>query len=249
MWLKPVRERAPKAADDAINAKYTSREWRIVTETNREQLPNFVEALKRKDWMDVRPFYQRRPRWDEKRQSLLIESFIMNIPVPPLFVYESEYAKYEVMDGQQRITAIKSFYNNEFKLTGLEHWSELNGRTYTKLPSEIQKGIDRRAISYIVLLKESAESSEEQLLLRQLVFERLNTGGVELERQEIRNCLYHGEFNTLLHELSRLPRFRAIWGLPPYTAQEEQVVPDDLLEKKFYTQMRDVEAILRFFGA
>jgi hypothetical protein len=81
-----------------------------------------------------------------------------------------------------------------------------------------------------------------------LVFERLNTGGVELERQEIRNCLYHSDFNTLLHELSRLPKFRGIWGLPPYTPQEELVVPDDLLERKFFTQMRDVEAILRFFA-
>src|SRR5262252_1492699 len=111
MWEAPPASRGPIMTDDEIDAKYEMREWRIVTETNREQLPNFVEALKRPGWMELRPFYQRRLRWDETRQSKLIESFIMNIPVLPLFVYESDLAKYEVMDGQQRITAIKDFYS------------------------------------------------------------------------------------------------------------------------------------------
>src|SRR5258708_760756 len=119
MWEKPVRTSVPKPSDDEINAKYGSRELRIVTESNREQLPNFVEALRRPGWMKLRPSYQRRQRWDRERQSRLIESFIMNIPVPPLFVYESDLAKYEVMDGQQRITAIRDFYTNKLKLEGL----------------------------------------------------------------------------------------------------------------------------------
>jgi hypothetical protein len=105
MWAKESPTVLPRVSDDDINAKYLKREWRIVTETNREQLPNFVEALKRPGWMELRPFYQRRLRWDPERQSKLIESFIMNIPVPPLFVYEADLARYEVMDGQQRITA------------------------------------------------------------------------------------------------------------------------------------------------
>jgi hypothetical protein len=85
MWEKALRVRTAKPTDDDINAKYGSRELRIVTESNREQLPNFVEALRRPGWMKLRPSYQRRPRWDRERQSRLIESFIMNIPVPPLF--------------------------------------------------------------------------------------------------------------------------------------------------------------------
>jgi len=119
----------------------------------------------------------------------------MNVPVPPLFVFESDLAKFEVMDGQQRITAVRDFYANLFPLRGLDQWPELNGRVYEKLPEEIRKGLDRRSISYIVLLKESAETSEEQALLRQQVFERLNTGGVKLSHQEIRNSLYQGPFN------------------------------------------------------
>src|SRR6267154_6616084 len=169
MWKIPTKQTPPQLTDEEINAKYATRELRIVTESNREQLPNFVEALKRTGWMELRPFYQRRPRWDPVRQSKLIESFIMNVPVPPLFVYESDLAKYEVMDGQQRITAILDFYKNKLKLEGLEQWPELNGRIYDTLPSEIMKGIDRRSISYIVLLKESATTTEEESLLRREV--------------------------------------------------------------------------------
>jgi hypothetical protein len=248
MWEKPVRSPSSRPTDDEINSKYGSRELRIVTEANREQLPNFVEALKRPGWMKLRPPYQRRPRWDRERQSRLIESFIMNIPVPPLFVYESDLAKYEVMDGQQRITAILEFYTNIYPLEGLQQWPELNGRIYDKLPSEIRKGIDRRSISYIVLLKESAPTSEEEALLRQQVFERLNTGAVKLSHQEIRNSLYQGKFNKLLLEVARNPLYRAAWGVPPYTPGEEQTLSDELGKNKNYIMMRDVEIALRFFA-
>ena len=248
MWLKKPSESDRRLNDDEINVKYGKRELRIVTEMNREQLPNFVDALKRPGWMELRPFYQRRPRWDPVRQSKLIESFIMNIPVPPLFVYESDLAKYEVMDGQQRITAIRDFYTNKLELEGLEQWPELNGRIYDKLPSEIKKGVDRRSISYIVLLKESAVTSEEEALLRQQVFERLNTGGIRLSQQEIRNSIYHGTFNSLLLELVKHPAFRAAWGIPKYTAEEEKNPPDELLTIPMYAQMRDVEVALRFFA-
>jgi hypothetical protein len=195
MWAKPAKEPQPRVSDEQINAKYAKRELRIVTEANREQLPNFVDALKRPGWMELRPFYQRRQRWDKVRQSKLIESFIMNVPVPPLFVYESDLAKYEVMDGQQRITAVLDFYTNKLRLEGLDQWPELNARIYDTLPAEIRKGIDRRSISYIVLLKESAPTTEDEALLRQEVFERLNTGGIRLSPQEIRNALYQGRFN------------------------------------------------------
>jgi hypothetical protein len=248
MWDVAPAPIGTRANDDEINAKYASREWRIVTESNREQLPNFVEALKRPGWMDVRPHYQRRRRWDAARQSKLIESFIMNIPVPPLFVYEADLAKYEVMDGQQRITAIRDFYSNELRLKGLEQWPELNGRNYSKLPSEIRKGIDRRSIAYTVLLKESAETSEEQALLRQLVFERLNTGGIELSQQEVRNALYQGPFNSMLLELARHPLFRQAWGLPPATEDEDNNPSPSLQSNTFFSQMRDVEVVLRFFA-
>ena len=248
MWEKPPKDRAETMNATEINEKYERGEQRIVTEMNREKLPNFVEALGRNEYMDVRPFYQRRSRWDEERQSKLIESFIINIPVPPIFLYERAYNSYEVMDGQQRITAIADFYRNRFRLKGLDLWPELNGLSYLELPNKIRAGLDRRSISSIVLLKESAPDEEEAVLLRQLVFARLNTGGVKLERQEIRNALSTGPFNDLLAELAQGDLFRHIWGLPQFTPEELQDHKAPIYKSEFFKSMEDIEVVLRFFA-
>jgi hypothetical protein len=248
MWQKQLSLPKARLSDQAINDKYESGEQRIVTEANREKLPTLVEQLKKPGYMELRPFYQRRKRWDAERQSRLIESFIMNVPVPPVFLFERNFNSYEVMDGQQRITAISEFYENKLKLTGLERWPELNGRTYQQLPSKIRAGIDRRSISSVVLLKESAPDEEEAQLLRQLVFERLNTGGVKLAHQEIRNALYQSKFNDLLLELAKTDAFRECWGIPAVTETEEAAPSDDLLQNPMYKQMGDIELILRFFA-
>jgi hypothetical protein len=248
MWDSPPKERPARMSTAAINEKYERGEQRIVTETNIEKLPNFVEALKRNHYMELRPFYQRRSRWDEERQSKLIESFIINIPVPPVFLYEKAYNQYEVMDGQQRITAIADFYANRFKLTGLDLWPELNGFTYSDLPNKIRAGLDRRSISSIVLLKESAPDEEDAIFLRQLVFERLNTGGVKLERQEIRNALSNSRFNDAMRTLARGDLFREIWGLPQFTPEEETNHKLPIYEVQFFKSMEDIEIVLRFFA-
>ncbi|MEJ2818662.1 DUF262 domain-containing protein [Caulobacter sp. CCG-8] len=247
LWAKPPKERAARVTDAEINERYARGEGRIVIETNREKLPGFVASLKQANYMDLRPFYQRRPRWSPEKQSLLIESFIMNIPVPPVFLYEKEYNSYEVMDGQQRISALRDFYEGKFELAGLKQWPEINGRTYQTLPDKIQSGLDRRSITSIVLLKESTTDEDEASNLRETVFERLNTGGVQLTRQEIRNALYRGRVNNLTDRLSRLPKFRAAWGIPPYVENEIEVTPG-LLENSMYQKMEDVEMVLRFFA-
>ena len=171
----------------------------------------------------------------------------MDIPVPPVFLYERDFNSYEVMDGQQRITAIKDFYDNGFALKGLETWPELNGRSYKGLPEKIKAGIDRRSITSIVLLKESTGSEEEASILRETVFERLNTGGIKLERQEIRNALYRGLFNDAVDALSRWDLFRTVWDLPLYVPQEIDT-NRELVEDPFFSKMSDKEMILRFFA-
>ncbi|RPH88754.1 MAG: DUF262 domain-containing protein [Chroococcales cyanobacterium metabat2.561] len=240
-WQKRSRKDVKKLSDNEINEKYEQGERRILLEMNREKLPSFAESLKKPNYMETRPFYQRRYRWDAQKQSRLIESFLMNIPVPPLILYETSYNSYEVMDGQQRITAIENFYNNKLQLTGLEIWPELEGRTYESLPAKIKDGINRRAISTIVVITESLSDREEALSLKQLVFERLNTGGVSLSRQEIRNCLYSGKFNELLLKLSENTIFAKAWDIPIDDKEE-------LKENGFYKKMEDVELILRFFA-
>ncbi len=247
MWEKPVNEAGSFLSDAELNEKYKAGEQRIVTESNREKIPNFVKALDKPGYMQVRPFYQRRERWDRQRQSQLIESFIMNIPVPPLFLYEKDFNQYEVMDGQQRITSLQSFYAGEYKLTGLDIWKELNGRTYSTLPSQVRSGLDRRSISYIVVLRESTPDEEDAIFLRQTVFARLNTGGVRLEHQEIRNCLFQGPFNNLLIDLSRADDFRDAFGLSRYTKDEEESNAP-IKGETLYQKMGDAEIVLRFFA-
>lgn len=248
MWEQPVEEKSAQLTDQQINQKYERGEGRIVVENNREKLPGFVEQLKSKSYMDLRPFYQRRPRWEKERQSRLIESFLINLPVPPVFLYEQDFNSFEVMDGQQRITALSDFYNNKLKLTGLQHWPELNGRYYHNLPTLVKAGIDRRSIASIVMLKESAPQDEEALLLRQIVFERLNTGGIQLERQEIRNALFQGPLNDMLIEQSRHDALRKAWGLPLFSPAELDNPPEELSQATFYQKMEDVELVLRFFA-
>lgn len=114
-------------SDEEINEKYISGEVRIVTEQARYPLDTICTMLNSGKYL-LRPDFQRRRRWDRSKQSRLIESFIMNIPIPPIFLYEYEFSKYEVMDGLQRLTAIKEFYDDKFSLEGLEYWKELNGK-------------------------------------------------------------------------------------------------------------------------
>lgn len=228
-------------SDQEINDKYEKGEQRILTEMNREKLPAFVESLKKPGYMDIQPFYQRRKRWDQGKKSRLIESFLSNIPVPPIILYERDFNVYEVMDGQQRITALEEFYDNNLKLKGLELWPELNGRTYKELPAKIKAGIDRRSISTIVLITESTSSPEDALFLKQLAFARINTGGVELSRQEIRNCSFYSQFNQLLLELAVNPIFAAAWNIPIHDDEELQ-------NNNLYKKMEDAELVLRFFA-
>lgn len=242
MWESSPAKTRTKMSDSDITQKYELRENRILTEINREKLPSFVEALKKPGYMNVRPFYQRRARWTPKMQSQLIESFLINIPVPSIILYEKDYNSYEVMDGQQRITAIRDFYENNLKLTGLELWPELNGRNYDKLPLKIRAGIDRRSISSTVIIAESTSDPEEALFLKQKTFERLNTGGVDLSQQEVRNCLYYGKFNELLLKLARHPIFAEAWGIPTDDNSRE------LEENTLYKKMEDAELVLRFFA-
>jgi hypothetical protein len=234
----------------SINAKYAKGEVRIVTEQARYPLPTVVGMYQDGNAYVLNPDFQRRHRWNRQKQSRLIESFIMNVPIPPIFLYEVEYSKYEVMDGLQRMTAIYEFYNDRFALTGLEEWRELNGLRYSELPEQVQKGIDRRYLSSIILLQETAKSAHEAQRLKQMVFERINSGGVQLEPQESRNAIYDGPLNRLCIQLARNPYLCRLWGIPePSTTElETGAFADELLENETFRRMDDVELVLRFFA-
>lgn len=240
----------PNISDEEINKKYKQGEIRIVTEQARYPLNQINEMLRSGDY-ELKPQFQRRLRWKRDKQSRLIESFIMNVPIAPIFLYENEYSHYEVMDGLQRLTAIKEFYDNEYKLEGLEAWPELNGRLYRDLPEQIKKGIDRRYLSSIILLNESAKSEEEAEFMKQLVFSRINSGGAKLEDQETRNALHNSEFNRQNMQLARNRIFCEIFDIPTPTEEEDIYtgnISDELRECEIYRKMKDVELVLRFFA-
>lgn len=255
----------PKATDEELSSRYAKGDIRIVTESARYPLAGILAMLqetvegsdgKRELRYKLDPEYQRRHRWNDERKSRLIESFLMNVPVPPVFFYERDLARFEVMDGRQRLTALSDFYKDKFALVGLEYWSDLDGRTYSQLPPKVRDGIDRRYISSIILLKETAASEEQAAMLKKMVFERLNSGGVKLGSQESRNAVYDGPLNKLCLKLSENEPFRRMWGIPldPTTAEavdedsEDSVDEGTTTGKRMFEKMEDVELVLRFFA-
>ncbi len=90
--------------------------------------------------------------WTEDKQSKLIESFILNVPVPPIYFSEDEYGIYSVIDGKQRLTSIHNFLNDKFKLKNLEVFSELNGLKFSDLPNQIKHALLIRPYIRICLL-------------------------------------------------------------------------------------------------
>ncbi|WP_404632822.1 DUF262 domain-containing protein [Dyella ginsengisoli] len=246
---KAVQTNRFAQSDEELNSKYSAGAVRIVTEQARYPLPQVPQMVASDDYR-LDPEFQRRHRWDDEKKSRLIESFIMNVPIPPIFLYEVGYAKYEVMDGLQRLTAIADFYGERLVLTGLEEWSELNGRTYKTLPDAVRRGVDRRYLSSVVLLQETASNPAEAQRLKQLVFERINSGGVSLSHQESRNAIFDGPMNRLCLQLSRTPALCETWGIPSPTADEAAGGEINPLarQNEFFRQMTDVELVLRFFA-
>jgi len=235
--------------DDDINNKYIAGDVRIVSEQARYPLDQIVTMINSKKYI-LTPDFQRRRRWSVERMSKLIESFIMNVPVPPIFLYATSFATYEVMDGQQRMSTIYDFYKDKFLLRGLQEWKELNGKTYSNLPDQIRAGIDRRYISSIILSKETGKTPEQERQLKKIVFERLNSGGVKLEPQETRNALYDGKLNSLCIELSEHQTFRALWKIKVVDSNDENLSDSDDENSEssgMFNRMDDVELVLRFF--
>ena len=229
--------------------------FRAIYQNNNFLLPQIKDVVEESRTVNLRPEYQRRSRWTSKQKSLLIESFLLNIPVPPIFLFEVDFARYEVMDGQQRLLTIREFFSNRFKLSSLSVLAPLNGRTYAELPSRTKRTLDRASLSATVLLKESRSSLRDAntsrvLELKKFVFERLNTGGKQLNAQEIRNAVYSGSFNDEIISLTRNTVFARAWGIPPYSDEynEDDYESPERKRNNLYRSMGDCQIVLRFFA-
>jgi hypothetical protein len=229
--------------------------FRIVYQTNNFLLPQIRDMIERREAINLHPEYQRRLRWTPTQKSRLIESLLLNIPVPPVFFYESEAARYEVMDGQQRLNTINDFFSGAFSLSGLKVLTPLNGLRYPRASPRVRRTLDRANLSAIVLLLESESERPAQGKLsltdiRRLVFDRLNTGGMKLNSQELRNAQNPGPFNETVIALSRYDLFTEVFGIPAYTEAnpEDYYINPERQKNSLYSSMKDCELVLRYFA-
>lgn len=169
--------------------------------------------------------YQRRQVWDPKKSSRLIESLLLNVPIPVCYFAELGDGSFSVIDGQQRLTAITRYIANLFPLSGLRVRPELNKKRFSELDRADQRLIKTRTIRCIVIQRESHPD------IRFDVFERLNQGAVRLTPQELRNSNYRGDLNQLIKKLCGNKQFQRI----------RRVDDED-------ARMGDAEMVLRFFA-
>ncbi len=191
------------------------------------------------------PAYQRQFRWDAARESELVESLLLGLPVPPLFVATDQDGTWELVDGLQRVSTLVHFIFADGRATKtiskggplrLERLSKLTafeGLVYDELPTPMQLAFNKRP------LRVTALSDKSQLDVRFDLFERLNRGGILLTPQEVRACIYRGRFNNLLSELADEPNFKRLLKLQRGNqddgTREEQVL-------KFFAYLNDAAA-------
>jgi len=147
------------------------------------------------------PEWQRNYVWSNPQASKLIESFLLNIPVPVVYLSRTQDQRYEVIDGLQRLTSVFNFFADKYKLIGLNIRRELNGKRFSDLDEASQRTLKNATLRSFEL------SSSTDPDIHFIVFERLNTGGTKLNDTEIRNCIYKGTTNTLIKELSSNTHF------------------------------------------
>ncbi len=194
-------------------------------------------------WKDkdiIIPDYQREFVWSINQASLLIDSFLCGLPVPPVFFYIDEKNKNLVIDGQQRILSVvfflEGYFGEEssqgkrkvFRLSGLDDRSPYSNKTFEELEETLQRKL-KQAVLRAVNIRQLNPVGESTSAYH--IFERLNTGGTPLKPQEIRNCVFRGGFNKLLKEVNKNEHWRKILGKPNIDKHQ-----------------KDVELILRIFS-
>lgn len=216
------------SAEAQIVSRFEQAQNRLVLQSADLSL-DAITRMVLNEAIDVSPRYQRRERWSPEAESALIESFLLNVPVPPVYLAEDDFGTYSVIDGKQRITAIYKYLSGQFPLTALAEYDSIEGLRFEELPAALRNALSIRPYLRVVTLLKQTDPE-----LKYEVFTRLNSGGQPLLPQEIRNALYRGPFNDLLFSLAESPFLRQQMKI---TTRKESA----------YSEMTDVEMVLRYF--
>lgn len=244
VWKKlPLKSHVNQVNDNKNDYKLAFGGKKIIRMVGSEKLPVLARLLDNPNYIDINNFYQRRLSWDKQAQSRLIESFLYNFPVPSITLYQRGHNSYIVVDGKQRMIAIRDFYDNKLQLTGLELNPELNGLTYNQIPEKFKENINRRVIDTVALLTDNTFNPEEVSQQNRIIFERLNRTSISepLTNQEFRSYIYYGKLNQLLIDLASSSIFASSWEIPI----DE---PEKLATNQLHQTMGDAELILYFFA-
>ncbi|MDD4753884.1 GmrSD restriction endonuclease domain-containing protein [Proteiniphilum propionicum] len=181
----------------------------------------------------VIPNFQRGYVWNRTQASRLIESLIIQCPIPVIYLSQNGDETLSVIDGNQRLTSISLFLNNGFPLTGLSTYPELDGLTFSELDPRFQRHIINRTIRCIAILKETHPQIKFD------VFERLNTGSVRLNPQELRHGIYNGTLMTKIEELAKSSIFKKLTS----TGNDNRMKGDELILRYFTLVERYAEYV------
>ncbi len=152
------------------------------------------------------PDFQRIDVWDKKHQSELIESVLMGIPIPLIYLFEDENGIRQIIDGKQRITALKRYLEGQFSLTSLTMLPQLSGKKFDDIPPVLQAKLEDYQLHCYVIQPPTPE------LVKFNIFERVNRGGVNLNKQEMRHALYQGKSTELIRLIAESPEFQTATG-------------------------------------
>lgn len=172
------------------------------------------------------PLWQRQEVWNSVRQTSLIESIFIGVPLGTIYLS----SELEVVDGKQRLTALSKFRNDDFALqaTGLERLPQLAGLKFSQLPERFQDCFD----SYPLVITTLSDGDQE---LRFVLFHKVNTGGMPLRAMEVRAAVYHGNCMIMLRKLAKSEVFRKVVFTPSQLESAEK-------------RMQDIELVARFFA-
>lgn len=165
-------------------------------------------------------FQRKAGLWNKKQKSQLIESIFLKIPLPAFYFDASDDDKWQIIDGLQRIGTIKEYVvDKSFALSGMEFLKDLNGCKFDQLPRALQRRIEETNLNAYLVNPSTPKNVKFN------IFKRINTGGLILEPQEIRNALYQGQASKFLLKMSQSEKFKI--------ATDYSVKPDRMLDREF----------------